>query len=335
MRRRVAHTTPGNGSMLVSCVAYQDGRKLADIEPREIHHYLVKPDTFVWVALLEPDARALELMQAEFNLHPLAVEDARHGHQRPKIEEYGDVLFAVLHMVEPGNDRVRVGEVAIFVGRNYILSVRSGAEKGLQEVRARAEQEPELLKRGPGYVLYALMDAVVDRYFPLLDALESELERIEEQIFSEARPRANIEALYTLKQKLTVFRHAVTPLRESLGDVAGARVPGVCAGMQEYFRDVSDHLQRLEQTIETIRDAAATAISVNLSVVTMQQNETMKRLAAIAALVAVPTLIVGIYGMNFDYMPELRWHYGYALVLGAIAAIDGYIFYRLRRSGWL
>jgi magnesium transporter len=179
------------------------------------------------------------------------------------------------------------------------------------------------------------MDAVVDRYFPLLDALESELERIEEQIFSETRPRANIEALYALKLKLTVFRHAVTPLRESLGDIAGARVPGVCSGMQEYLRDVSDHLQRLEQTIETIRESASTAISVNLSMVTMQQNETMKRLAAIAALVAVPTLIVGIYGMNFDYMPELRWRYGYAVVLGAIAGIDAYIFYRLRKSGWL
>jgi magnesium transporter len=336
MRGRVlARPNSGSDSMLISCVAYQDGRKVADIDPGDIHRYLVKPDTFVWVALLEPDARALELMQAEFNLHPLAVEDARHGHQRPKIEEYGDVLFAVLHMVEPEDDKLRVGEVAIFAGRNYVLSVRSGAAKGFQDVRARAEQEPELLKRGPGYVLYALMDAVVDRYFPLLDALESELERIEEQIFSEARPRANIEALYALKRKLTVFRHAVTPLRESLGDIAGARVPGVCSGMQEYFRDVSDHLQRLEQTIETIRESVSTAISVNLSMVSMQQSETMKRLAAIAALVAVPTLIVGIYGMNFDYMPELRWRYGYALVLGAIAAIDAYIFYRLRKSGWL
>jgi magnesium transporter len=321
--------------MLINCVAYQNGRRLADIEPSEIHHYLVKPDTFVWVALLEPDARALELMQAEFNLHPLAVEDARHGHQRPKIEEYGEVLFAVLQLIEPEHDGLRLGEVAIFVGRNYILSVRSGATQGFQDVRARAEHEPELLERGPGYVLYALMDAIVDRYFPLLDALESELERVEEQIFSESRPRANIEALYGLKRKLTAFRHAVTPLRESLGDIAGARVPGVCSGMQEYFRDVSDHLQRLEQTIETIRETVSTAISVNLSMVTLQQNETMKRLAAIAALVAVPTLIVGIYGMNFDYMPELRWRYGYALVLGVMAVLDACIFYRLRRSGWL
>jgi magnesium transporter len=321
--------------MLISCVAYQNGQRLADIEPQDIHLYLFKPDCFVWVALLEPDARVLELMQAEFNLHPLAVEDARHGHQRPKIEEYGDVLFAVLHMVEAVGSELRVGEVAVFAGRNYVLSVRSGVEKGFQDVRARCEQEPELLSRGPGYVLYALMDAVVDRYFPLLQTIESELERIEEQIFAAMSPRANIEALYALKQRLMIFRHAVGPLLESLGNISGARVPQVCAGLQEYFRDISDHLQRLDQTIESLRDTVSTAISVNLSMITLQESETMKRLAAYAALIAVPTMIVGIYGMNFEYMPELRWRYGYALVLGVMAALDGYIFYRLRKAKWL
>ena len=322
--------------MLISSVAYQNGRKLADIEPQDIHRYLVLPDTFVWVALLEPDARALDLMQAEFNLHPLAIEDARHGHQRPKIEEYGEVLFVVLHMIEQSSDgQLLVGEVAVFVGRNYILSVRSGVEKGFQDVRARCENEPELLRRGPGYVLYALMDAVVDRYFPLLQGVEIELERIEEQIFAAALPRANIEALYSLKQRLMIFRHAVAPLLESIGNIYGARVPAVCAGMQDYFRDISDHLQRLSQTIESIRESASTAISVNLSFITLQESETMKRLAAYAALIGVPTLIVGIYGMNFDNMPELHWRYGYALLWGLMAALDGYIFYLLRKAKWL
>ncbi|HXS90824.1 MAG TPA: magnesium/cobalt transporter CorA [Steroidobacteraceae bacterium] len=321
--------------MLISSVVYQNGRKLADIEPQDIHRYLAQPDCFVWVALLEPDAATLELMQAEFDLHPLAVEDARHGHQRPKIEEYGDVLFVVLHMIETGETELRVGEVDVFVGRNFILSVRTGVEKGFRDVRARAEREPELLRRGPGYVLYALMDAVVDRYFPILQTIEVDLERIEEEIFAATSPRANIEALYVLKQRLMAFRHAVGPLLESLGNITGARVPGVCGGMQEYFRDIADHLQRLNQTIESIRDTASTAISVNLSMITLQESENMKRLAAYAALIAVPTLIVGIYGMNFDYMPELRWHYGYALVWGLMAAIDGYIFYRLRKARWL
>jgi magnesium transporter len=321
--------------MLIRCVAYQNGEKLADIEPNDIHTYLGRPDCFVWVALFEPDPRTLELMQAEFDLHPLAVEDARHGHQRPKLEEYGDCLFVVLHMIEPGERELRIGEVDIFVGRNYILSVRTGVEKGFSDVRARCEREPELLRRGPGYVLYALMDAVVDRYFPILQTVEADLERIEEDIFAANSPRANIEALYALKQRLMAFRHAVTPLLESLGNISGARVPGMCSGMQEYFRDVSDHLHRLSQTIESIRDTVSTAISVNLSLITLQESETMKRLAAYAALIAVPTLIVGVYGMNFDHMPELRWQYGYALVWGLMAVIDGYIFYRLRKAKWL
>lgn len=321
--------------MLVNCVVYRNGEKLADIEPHEIHHYIVKPDCFVWVALFEPDNHTLELMQAEFDLHPLAVEDARHGHQRPKIEEYSDSLFAVLHMIETVDGELRTGEVDLFVGRNYVLSVRSRAEKGFAEVRARSENEPELLKYGPGYVLYAVMDAVVDRYFPLLHEVEAELERIEEQIFANTSPRANIEALYGLKQKLMIFRHAVGPLLEGLGNLSGARVPIICTGMQEYFRDISDHLLRLNQTIESVRDTISTAISVNLSMINLQESETMKRLAAYAALIAVPTMIVGIYGMNFDYMPELHWRYGYAAALGAMAAIDVYLFYRFRKAGWL
>jgi magnesium transporter len=321
--------------MLVNCVAYRNGEKLADIEPQEIHNYLVKPDCFVWVALFEPDNLTLQMMQAEFDLHPLAVEDASHGHQRPKIEEYGVLLFAVLHMIEVVEGDLRSGEVAIFVGRNYILSVRTRAEKGFAEVRARCENEPELLKRGPGYVLYALMDAVVDRYFPVLHGLETELERIEEQIFTNASPRANIEALYALKQKLMVCRHAVAPLLEGLGNVAGARVPTACSGMQEYFRDISDHLMRLNQTVESLRDTISTAISVNLSMITLQESETMKRLAAYAALIAVPTLIAGIYGMNFDHMPELRWRYGYVSTIAVMVVVDCYLFFRFRRTKWL
>ncbi|HEY0683295.1 MAG TPA: magnesium/cobalt transporter CorA [Steroidobacter sp.] len=321
--------------MLINCAAYRNGEKLADIEPHEIHNYIVKPDCFVWVALLEPDSRALELMQAEFDLHPLAVEDARHGHQRPKIEEYGDSLFAVLHMIEVVEGELRVGEVDLFVGRNYILSVRSHAERGFADVRARSENEPQLLKHGPGYVLYAILDAVVDRYFPVLHEVESELERIEEQIFADVSPRANIEALYALKQKLMICRHAVAPLQEALSNITGARSPVVCSGMQEYFRDVSDHLLRLSQTIESVRETIATAISVNLSMITLRESETMKRLAAYAALIAVPTLIAGIYGMNFDHMPELRWRYGYAAAVGVMAAVDSYLFYRLRKAKWL
>src|SRR5262245_42372965 len=218
------------------------------------------PGCFVWVAMLDRDPAQLEQMREEFDLHPLAVEDAQYGHQRPKIEEYGDSLFAVLHLLEQDADGLRVGEVNAFVGPNYVLTIRSHAEKGFQSVRARCESEPELLKLGSGYVLYALIDAVVDRYFPLLDAIETELENIEDRIFSGGSPRESVEALYGLKQKLGVFRHAVAPLLEAVNNLYGARASRISAGMKEYFRDISDHLQRLNQTIESIRDTIATAI---------------------------------------------------------------------------
>jgi magnesium transporter len=322
--------------MLVSCAAYQDGKKLGDIGVAQIPEYLQRPNCFVWVALRDPAPSELEEAQKVFALHPLAIEDAQVGHQRPKIEEYGDSLFAVLHVVEPDNDDFRVGELAIFAGRNYVLSVRSIAQKGFQDVRTRCEKEPELLRQGSGFILYALMDAVVDRYFPILDLLEDELDMIERRIFApQGVPRENIEALYELKQRLMVMKHAVAPLLEGISNLSGARVPTLCAGIAVYFRDVYDHLQRLNQEVDSIRETIATAISVNLSMVTLQENETMKRLAAYAALLAVPTMIAGIYGMNFEHMPELKWRYGYLASLLVMAGIDIYLFVRFKRARWL
>lgn len=321
--------------MLINCVAYQDGRKLGEIPKEEISTYVSRPDCFVWVALKDAESDELGQMQEEFGLHELAVEDARHGHQRPKIEEYGDSLFAVLHTVETGADALMIGEIDIFVGRNYVLSVRSRTGLGFKDVRARCEREPELLKNGAGYVLYALMDAVVDRYFPVLDALEAELEAIEDNIFAGTSARKNIEALYGLKQKLTTLKHAAGPLLESVARLYGGRVPQVCAGMGEYFRDVYDHLIRLNQTIDSTRDMVITATSVNLSLIALAENETTKRLAAYAALVAVPTMVAGIYGMNFKHMPELEWAWGYPLTLAVMLGVDIYLWIRFRRSGWL
>jgi len=323
--------------MLVNCVAYQDGRKLADIDKREISDYLKRPDCFVWVALKDATAEELQEMQEEFDLHELAVEDARHGHQRPKIEEYGDSLFVVMHTVEfTPTDEIKIGEVDVFVGRNYVLSVRSRTERGFKEVRARAEREPELLRVGSGYVLYALMDAVVDRYFPVLDAIESELERVEEDLFKEGTsPRENIEALYYVKQQLTTLRHASGPAQEHAGKLFGGRVPLACHGLTEYFRDVYDHLARINQAIDAARETTNTAIQVALAMVNMGHGEITKRLAAYAALVAVPTMIAGVYGMNFETMPELKWTFGYPLSILAMAVIDGVLFFRFRKAGWI
>ena len=321
--------------MLINCAAYEDGRKLADIGRHEVRTYLSRPNCFVWVALSDADEAELRAMQEEFDLHGLAVEDAHHGHQRPKIEEYGDSVFAVVHTVDYDNGELRIGELNVFVGLNYVVSVRNRTPKGFQDVRRRSEREPELLRYGTGYVFYALMDAVVDRYFPVLDDLETKLEAIEEQIFSGGLARTNIESLYALKQDLMTLKHAAGPLLDAVGRLYGGRVPHVCAGMGEYFRDVYDHLVRLNSTIDSIRDMVTTAMNVNVSLISLQENEITKRLAAYAALVAVPTLIAGIYGMNFKLMPELQWSFGYPLALGAMAVLDGYFWYRFRKAGWL
>lgn len=322
--------------MLISCAAYEKGQKIADIPPEQIHDYVHRPNCFVWVALLEPDETSLALMQREFGLHPLAVEDARHGNQRAKIEDYGDSLFAILPILEQIDGELRLGEMGVFVGPNYVLSVRSHAQRSFQDVRARAEREPELLAHGAGYVFYALMDAVVDRYFPVLQELERELEQLEERIFERgSSPRSNIEAIYDLKQRLMRAKHAIAPLLEAVTGLTGARVPPICSGLREYFRDIYDHLLRLNQTVDSDRETLTTAIAVNLGMIQVQESENMKRLAAYAALVAVPTLIAGIYGMNFQYMPELGWRFGYGTAIGVMLAIDTFLFFRFRKSGWL
>ncbi len=321
--------------MLVNCVAYQEGKKLSDISKEDISEYVKRPDCFVWVALKDPEPAELEEMREEFGLPELAVEDARHGHQRPKIEEYGDSLFAVLQTVELKGDDVSVGEVHIFIGPNYVLSVRVHTERGFADVRARSEREPNLLKHGSAYVFYALMDAVVDRYFPVLDALESELEQIEEQIFVRNAARSNIEALYSLKRRLMTLKHAVDPLMEAVSKLYGGRVPRVCAGMGEYFRDVFDHLQRLHAAIEGIRDMQTTAIQVNIGMISLNETEVTKKLASWAAIIAIPTLIAGIYGMNFKNMPEYDLIYGYPVALAAMVALDVALYLWFKKISWL
>jgi magnesium transporter len=314
--------------VLINCVAYQDGRKLADIPIDEIEKWVRKPGCFVWVALRDATDDELRQMQQEFDLHELAVEDARHGHQRPKVEEYGDTLFVVMKLPEAQQGELENGEVAVFVGPNFVLSVRNRSRQGFLGVRERCEREPEQLKQGAGFVLYALMDAVVDRYFPLLDAMETDLEEIEGQIFDRGAARWNIQRLYALKRRVTVLRHAVAPLLEVAGKLHGGRVPAVCIHSQEYFRDVHDHLARISAAI-------GTAIQVNLSMVTIEESETTKRLAAWAAIFAVSTALAGIWGMNFEHMPELQWEFGYPLALAAIAGAAGILLWRFKRAGWL
>ena len=324
--------------MLINCVAYENGAKLADIPVTDISDHISRPGCFVWVALVDATPEELNEMQEEFGLHELAVEDARHGHQRPKIEEYGDSLFVVLHLLEAAPDSavgINVGEVNVFVGRNYVLSVRNRSQQGFLGVRERCEREPELLRNGAGFVLYALMDAVVDRYFPVIDAVEVELETIERQIFTKGAARISIQQLYTLKQRAMVLKYAVAPLLEGASKLYGGRVPQVCAGSQEYFRDVVDHLSRINGSIDAIRDTSGTAIQVNRSRVTIEDGEVTKRLAAWASIFAVCTAFAGIWGMNFEQMPELKWRYGYVCALALIVSACSVLYYRFRKAGWL
>ena len=321
--------------MLINCVAYQEGARLIDLPIEEISDYLDRPGCFVWVALRDPTAHELEAMRREFDLHPLAVEDASHGHQRPKVDEYGDALFVVMQLIEFVGGELNVGEVAVFAGPNYVLSVRRGSKQHFLGVRERCEREPDLLKQGSGFVLYALMDALVDRYFPILEVLQSELESIEERIFVPGATRLNIERLYALKRKLMQLEHAVSSLLRFSGKLHGGRVPAVCANTQAYFRDISDHLARIDASIDSIRETIATAIRVNLSMVTIEEGEVTKRLAAWAAIFAVATAFAGIWGMNFELMPELKLKWGYPAALGLIFGTSTFLWWRFRRSGWL
>lgn len=321
--------------MLINCVVYQEGKKLSDIPVEDISEYVKSPDCFVWVALKDASPEELTKMQEEFGLHELAVEDAMLGHQRPKIEEYGDSLFAVMHTLTLKNGELSVGEVDVFVGTNYVLSTRNRCEQGFLGVRERCEREPEHLTQGSAFVLYALMDSVVDRYFPIVDALESELETIEEQIFTKGSERDNIQKLYQLKRKVIVLKHAVTPLLEAVGKLDGGRVPPIVADTKDYFRDVHDHLYRINASIESIRDTIGTAIQVNLSMVAIDEGEVNKRLAAWAAIFAVATAFAGVWGMNFQNMPELKWEYGYPMAVVVMFTVCGYLYYRFKKSGWL
>jgi magnesium transporter len=322
--------------MLINCVAYKHGERLADIPVEDISEYLVREDTFVWVALRDATEAELEQMQCEFGLHELAIEDARHGHQRPKVEEYGDIVFAVMHTVElTPTDELTVGEVAVFAGPNFVLSIRNRSQQTLLGVRERAEREPHLLRHGPGYVLYAIMDAVVDRYFPVIEALETELDSIEGEIFEPGSLRQNVKRLYALKQRMTVVRHAVLPLLDETGKLARGRVPKVCDSQRDYFRDVYDHLERMQAILESLRETISTAIQVNLAMASIEESETTKRLAAWAGIFGVATAFAGIWGMNFEFMPELKWEWGYLAALGVIAGACAFVYWRFRRAGWL
>lgn len=321
--------------MLVNCVVYNDGHKVADSTLEDIPQHLQQAGNFVWVALQDATEPELRILQKQFNLHELAVEDVFNGLQRPKVEEYDEHLFVILQAPAYHGKDLHMGQINIFVGNNFVLSVRQECEQTLLGVRARAEREPHLLKYGSAYVLYALSDAIVDLFFPVVDMLDDELEQLETVMFHNQEARQNMERLYDFKYKSNVLRHALLPLADGFSKLFGGRVPAQIDGAENYFRDVHDHIMLLNSQLDTIRDTISTAIQVNLSLIAIDHGEVNKKLAGWGAILVLITIFTGIWGMNFEYMPELHWKFGYPMALTVMAGSSYYLYRRFKKAGWI
>ncbi|MGH2741527.1 MAG: magnesium/cobalt transporter CorA [Thermoleophilaceae bacterium] len=323
--------------MIVDCAVYQNGRRLDGSPPvHEAMEACRRENAFTWIGLYEPTEGEFDSIRREFNLHELAVEDAIHAHQRPKLEVYGEMVFIVLktaRYVDP-EEVVRLGEILIFLGRGYIITVRHGEASELGEVRRRLEHDPELLAHGPGAVLHAIVDRVVDDYGPAITGLGEDIDQIENQVFSGERGNP-AERIYKLKREVLEFSHAAGPLVDPVDRLAKGHYEVIHPKVRTYFRDVNDHLVRAHEQLENFRDLLTSILAANLAQVTVRQNEDVRRISAIVAIVAVPTMIAGIYGMNFEHMPELGWTFGYPLVLAVMAAICFTLYRYFKRVGWL
>jgi len=322
---------------LINSVAYADGRRIGEVAIADISDVLREPGRFVWVGLHEPEAEMLAEIQQEFSLHDLAVEDAAHAHQRPKLERYGNSIFVVLRTVhiDQATGGIDYGETHIFVGANYVVSVRHGGSLPYGDVRTRCEATPDLLIKGPGFVLYALMDFIVDQYFPLVDWFEDKLGELEDDIFRQTLTRETTQRIYQLKRDLLEVKRAVAPLVDICNRLVRTDVTLIPDDARVYFRDVYDHTIRINEMIDTVRELLTTALEANLSLISVAQNEAMKRLAGWAAIIAVPTMIAGIYGMNFKFMPELEWPFGYPVTMIVMVGACAFLNYKFKRSGWL
>lgn len=323
-------------NMVVNCVAYRNtGKRVSDISIEQISDVLQDAETFIWLGLHEPDETLLWKVQQEFGLHELSVEDALHAHQRPKIEVYDDVLFIAMHTAQFVGGKVEFGETHVFLGKRFLVTVRHGASLSYAPARARCEQTPRLLALGPSFGLYAVMDSVVDNFFPIVESFQESLRELEEEIFQDEFDRETTKSLYRLKRELVKLRLAVAPLQDIVNQLVRFHPELVEDDVRAYFRDVFDHAVRMSETINTLGEMLTAALQLNLSLVSLGQNTVVKRLAGWAGLLTVPTLIASIYGMNFEFMPELHWRYGYFGMLGLTAVICGLLYWRLKKAGYL
>ncbi len=320
---------------VVNCVAYCDGRSVGNVQLDDISEVLKQPDRFIWIGLFEPTKEMLDRIQREFGLHELAIEDAHRAHQRPKLEAYGDTMFVVLRTVQMIDRRIELGETHFFLGPNFIISIRHGSSLPYTGVRARCESTPQLLRKGPGFALYAVMDSIVDQYFPIIDYLEEEVETLEEKIFHEKYRRETTTKIYKLKRQLMSVKRSVSPLIDICNRLMRFDLKLIDEETRPYFRDVYDHAIRINEMVDNSRELLSAALEANLSMTSISQSEVSKRFAGWAAIIGIPTAIAGIYGMNFEYMPELHSKWGYPAVLVVIVGVCTFLYFRFKKSGWL
>ncbi|MET0940267.1 MAG: magnesium and cobalt transport protein CorA [Mesorhizobium sp.] len=332
--RNVKATAEPEEGVVASSV-YASGHRVADIAIEEAGQWASKEGHVVWIGLLEPSRELLLRVQRQFQLHDLAIEDAEHPHQRPKLEQYGDALFIVARTAQLIDGRVTFGETHLFVGRGYIVSVRHGPSTSYTAVRQHWETCPSALAKGEDFILYAILDFIVDNYMPVLEQIEDEVDAIEDRVLVRPMTAADIERLYMLRRDLLRLRNAAGPLVEVCRRLTGSDLPQIRAAMHPLFRDVTDHIRTVQEKIDNLREVLAFAFEASLLVGQSQETAIAKKLASWAAILAVPTAVAGIYGMNFENMPELRMAFGYQMVLFIIVIICLFLHWRFRKNGWL
>ncbi|MGH4027510.1 magnesium and cobalt transport protein CorA [Actinomycetota bacterium Odt1-20B] len=335
------------GSAVVKCVTYQDGIRKSGGSDGDVVEAVERvrraKDGFVWLGLHEPTEQEFAGIAELFDLHPLAVEDAVHAHQRPKVERYGETLFAVFKTVcyvehaqlTATSEVVDTGELMVFVGQDFVITVRHGRHGSLGPLREALEADPEQLRKGPAAVLHAVADQVVDDYLEVADAVQNDIDQVETDVFAKDGVRADPGRIYQLKRELLELKRAVVPLGRPLQILATQPMRVVAPEIQAYFRDVDDHLKRAAEQIAAFDELLNSILQAHLAQVTVAQNEDMRKITAWAAVIAVPTMVCGLYGMNFDHMPELHWKYGYAMVIGLIVTACFALHRGFRRNGWL
>lgn len=320
---------------VVAAGVYAVGRRIMDIGIDEAGKWSRQEGHVVWIGLLEPSPELLQRVQAQLDLHPLAIEDAGKAHQHPKLEQYGDALFIVARTAQVVHGSIAFGETHIFVGRGYVVSVRHGASTSYATVRQKCEACPAVLARGEDYILYAILDFIVDNYLPVVETVRAEVDELEDGVLRNTLRTSEVNRLYMLRRELLRLRKAVAPLVDVCQRLEHADAVPLDPQMQPLFRDVSDHIRRVQDDIDSLREVLAFAFEASLMAGQAQQNAITRRLAAWAAILAVPTAVAGIYGMNFEHMPELKWAYGYYIVVGGILSACALLYLRFRHSGWL